>query len=569
MNFLGAHMSVLRLAGGTGVLVHEALGLSQGDGIDLSLDLPCPLTTPVAIAGQPGVMIEPSGQPRIVHITRGHQDLWADPREAMARFRDRHEGRFEFLLIDDQELDHLRTLLRHRWAFGLDAHGPEVTIVPEHPFLLDFGKGKLDLRHHMPRRLASGLSTMFETEAGEFTVTQAGGARQEIQLCKRPRMYEPKLVSTLDALQSGEDAWLVTKGAEEIAGLPVTVCNADRDWMFKKPAVDQDHIIGRHHCRMVIARESNKYVLMSRHAEGVIFDEHGVCNEDGYLEGYGYRGGKPLIAPPEGLRCDHDRIFVGREVLADVPYVHGNTIVFALGHLTNYTHWLIDYLLALHIVLDYAPAGARVLLPGTLRALQKESHRIVDHHETLRAFGYADLPSVEMTEPYCRVEHVYWLEGEAVYNMPREYMQSFRARVLRLRPSPAKRNGRIYVARRRNRRIANTDGLDVFLERQGFITRYIEDYSIDEQIGMFSQAEWVIGPHGAELGNLLFCQPGTKVLELAPDCDFKPFYSYMSNKLDLIHGVLPCATTDGTFWGDIVLDMHKFAALFRMLKNRF
>lgn len=78
----------------------------------------------------------------------------------------------------------------------------------------------------------------------------------------------------------------------------------------------------------------------------------------------------------------------------------------------------------------------------------------------------------------------------------------------------------------------------------------------------------MIGPHGAELGNLLFCRPGYKVLELSPDADFKPFFSYMCNKLGLVHGVLPRATTTRGFNGDIILDMHKFTALFRMMKHR-
>jgi len=338
--------------------------------------------------------------------------------------------------------------------------------------------------------------------------------------------------------------------------------------MYKNPFGGLDHITGRYRGQVLVAHETGKHVMLSRYAEGVIFDDNGVCNEDGHLIALGHRGTTTSLTPPPSMRLDHGRLFVDRAALADAPIVHGNTIVFILGTLTNYAHWLIDCLLALLVLLDYAPPGARLLLPATFRTLQKADRRVLDHYDSLRVFGFDQLPAIEVAEPFCRLEHAYWLENGSVFNIPGEYMRALRARVAALRPAPSRRDRRIHVARRVNRRIANPDALAPFLERQGFATHHLEDYSIDEQIDLFSQAEWVIGPHGAELGNLLFCQPGTKVLELAPEFDFKPYFSYMCNKLGLTHGVLPCRTTDGSFNGDIILDMHRFTALFRMLKNR-
>jgi capsular polysaccharide biosynthesis protein len=139
---------------------------------------------------------------------------------------------------------------------------------------------------------------------------------------------------------------------------------------------------------------------------------------------------------------------------------------------------------------------------------------------------------------------------------------------MRNRNPIGRRNARLYIARRGTRRVANAAQIESFLTKRGFTIHTLDDSSIDQQIDLFSEAEWVVAPHGAELGNLLFCAPGTKVLELSPDVDFKPYFSYMCNKLALTHGVLPCATTDGGFNTDMTVNMEEFSALFRMLRHR-
>ncbi len=568
VKFLGAFLTILRLERGTGALIHAPLHAAEDDGIDLSMDVLQPLTEPVAIAGQLDVMIAPSSHARTVHITRAQQDLWADPADSLARFRDRSAGRFEFLLLGEEDVAHLRTLMRRRWVRGSAEDGPDITLLPTYPFTLDLGMTRLDLRRHKVVPIPRSAGYELHTDVGEITITPAGNARAEIFIRKREPQLQPGRSADVADWRAGQAGWLQLEGAEEFASPPITVCDADRDWMYKTPYGGHDQLLGRHRCRPLIARETNKYVMLSRFCEGIVFDESGICNEDGYLLGFGYKGGKIIFPPAPAMRCEQGRLFVDRAALQDAPVVPGDTLVFLMGNLSNYTHWLIDGLLALHIMLDHVPAGAKLLLPGTFRAMQKAERRVIDHFDSLRVFGFDKMPSIEIDAPYCRLENAYWLEGGPVFNVPGEYLRSLRARVAGLRPAPARRDGRLYIARRLGRRVANAEALAPFLERQGFATRYLEDYSIDEQVDMFSQAEWVISPHGAELGNLLFCQPGTKVLELAPDFDYKSYFSHMCNKLGLTHGVLPSPTTDTSFSGDMIVDMRKFTSLFRMLKNR-
>ena len=43
---------------------------------------------------------------------------------------------------------------------------------------------------------------------------------------------------------------------------------------------------------------------------------------------------------------------------------------------------------------------------------------------------------------------------------------------------------------------------------------YLEDYTLSEQIKLFMQAKIIISSHGSGLCHLIWCQPGTKVIEI-------------------------------------------------------
>ena len=73
---------------------------------------------------------------------------------------------------------------------------------------------------------------------------------------------------------------------------------------------------------------------------------------------------------------------------------------------------------------------------------------------------------------------------------------------------------RIFISRSGPRSIANERELLRNLRPLGFERHRLEDMPLGEQIGLFRAAECVIGPHGAGLTNLVFCRPGTKVIEI-------------------------------------------------------
>lgn len=84
---------------------------------------------------------------------------------------------------------------------------------------------------------------------------------------------------------------------------------------------------------------------------------------------------------------------------------------------------------------------------------------------------------------------------------------------------------RIYLSRvGRARNPQNQDEIKERLSSLGFIIVDPEKLTLSEQIAALSDAEIVVGPTGAQLANIVWCQPGTKVIVLASDHPSQQLY---------------------------------------------
>jgi Glycosyltransferase 61 len=80
---------------------------------------------------------------------------------------------------------------------------------------------------------------------------------------------------------------------------------------------------------------------------------------------------------------------------------------------------------------------------------------------------------------------------------------------------------KLYISRAKAsyRKITNEDEVLECLLIAGFTPIYLEEYNFITQIALLSNAEIIVAPHGAGLTNLIWCNTGTKVLEI-----FSPNY---------------------------------------------
>jgi hypothetical protein len=74
---------------------------------------------------------------------------------------------------------------------------------------------------------------------------------------------------------------------------------------------------------------------------------------------------------------------------------------------------------------------------------------------------------------------------------------------------------KLYISRKGTQRsFENEQKIEDVLSKRGFQIVTLENYSFKDQVALFQHAAVIVAPHGAGLANIVWCNPGTKVVEL-------------------------------------------------------
>lgn len=94
---------------------------------------------------------------------------------------------------------------------------------------------------------------------------------------------------------------------------------------------------------------------------------------------------------------------------------------------------------------------------------------------------------------------------------------------------------RIYISREdaHYRKLINEEDVMKVLEPYGFKRIVLGPLSAELKIQIFHSAEVVIGPHGAGLTNIVFCDPGTKIIDIYKPNWLIPAFWIISNHMGL------------------------------------
>jgi hypothetical protein len=211
--------------------------------------------------------------------------------------------------------------------------------------------------------------------------------------------------------------------------------------------------------------------------------------------------------------------------------------------LTGYWIWLHTYLTKLEGLKAYEKStGTRpkIIIP-------QDAPKWVE--ESLEFFGYGDdietwNPKNELKVKKLVVPSNRRIEGLSYEDAGNTYDQHLLApeacsflkkEALRHNSKTREYSNKVFISREdaSKRKLKNKENIRSYLEKKGFKSYKLSELSFSEQISLFSQAEVVLGVHGAGLTNLIFSS-NCKVYEIFGDF-FKPKYYLQSQSQGLYY----------------------------------
>lgn len=196
----------------------------------------------------------------------------------------------------------------------------------------------------------------------------------------------------------------------------------------------------------------------------------------------------------------------GRRILAAIPD-SGRRVEEAVlvGGLANYYHWLLDYLPRLRLLSEdlatlplAVNAGLAAYQADSLEVLGITPERLLPLEPAQAvSFGRLVVPDLGTLHQQAHPDTLSWLR------------QVFG-------PAESRVGGRrLWISRADAtlRRVVNEDEAVAALGCERVI---IGTMTIRQQAALFAEADLIVAPHGAALTNVLFCRPGTRVVELMP-----------------------------------------------------
>jgi capsular polysaccharide biosynthesis protein len=96
---------------------------------------------------------------------------------------------------------------------------------------------------------------------------------------------------------------------------------------------------------------------------------------------------------------------------------------------------------------------------------------------------------------------------------------------------------RVYISRASAgyRRVLNEPSVTNFLCSRGFEILSLETLSVLQQAAVMAECSVIVAPHGGGLSNLVFCSPGTKVIEIFSPELVAGYFWQLCNQLDLCY----------------------------------
>ena len=205
---------------------------------------------------------------------------------------------------------------------------------------------------------------------------------------------------------------------------------------------------------------------------------------------------------------------------------------------TNYYHWTIDCLPKLLLFKE---------LKSVITGLKLLIHRFPFDSFQSQWLRILEIGDTEITYLREGVNHnifdVYYvpiLGANFVSRLSSQYFKTgFDKYLQKVNYSSSHYPEKIFISRRLGhvRSIANQTEINSLLAAYDFQVIYAEDFSVLDQLKLFTDARYIIGIHGSGLSNLLFTSSSSSILEITPSC-VNPAILDLANSLELRYGYI-------------------------------
>ena len=196
----------------------------------------------------------------------------------------------------------------------------------------------------------------------------------------------------------------------------------------------------------------------------------------------------------------------------------------------NYYHWLTQSIPSLSWGLRLCDPTKSFLALPALNAFQEHALKLSGVPNVRRSL-------VDPHKQYevARLVYTTFTQGASTYRPSAKAVEVFREMRSRVYPAPATADSVVYVSREdtRVRSMANEGELTAMLKKEGVEIVIPTQLSLEEQIGRFYTAKAVIGPHGAGLTNIIFCQPGATLYEIMSDRKPNACYATLAQSMGM------------------------------------
>lgn len=215
----------------------------------------------------------------------------------------------------------------------------------------------------------------------------------------------------------------------------------------------------------------------------------------------------------------------------------------------NYFHWMLETLARIHLIEQTNIKIDKYII----------NHRSLPFQlETLQALG---IPENQIIVPDDNFHFkAKQLVVPSYVNLPNAWSCKYVRELFlnRVKIKRKKKYERIYIMRKNRRKLTNEDEILQILKKYGFEILSTESMSVQEQIIIFHSAKIIISAHGAGLANLIFCQPGTKVIELFAPTYIENHYWLISRLMNLDYRFIIGKTENpNSYWSgfdDLAID---------------